>query len=135
MKTTGLVIGIMIDTKGPEIRVGEIQKKVNSENLINSGQIIKLMTNKKIIGDKNSFSVGDGSGSYNLANDLKIDDEILIDDGKLVLKVRSISKDKNEITTVSLTNNYLITSNKRVNLFNKKYSLPFLSDYDIVTIQ
>lgn len=135
MKTTGLVIGIMIDTKGPEIRVGEIQKKVNSENLINSGQIIKLVTNKKIIGNKNSFSVGDGSGSYNLANDLKIDDEILIDDGKLVLKVKSISKDKNEITTVSLTNNYLITSNKRVNLFNKKYSLPFLSNYDIVTIQ
>ena len=59
----------------------------------------------------------------------------MIDDGKLVLKVKSISKDKNEITTVSLTNNYLITSNKRVNLFNKKYSLPFLSDYDIVTIQ
>lgn len=134
MQTTGNIIGIMIDTKGPEIRVGKIQKADLKKNLIKKGATVKLLTTKNIVGNARQFYLSDFSNKYNLANDLQPKDKILIEDGKLVLQVQSITNNNSEIITTSLTDQYTITGNRRVNLFNKKYSLPFLSDYDIETI-
>lgn len=133
-KLTNKNLGILIDTKGPEIRVGKIQNTNLQENIINKDQVVKIhCQNSKFIGNGLEFCISDYSEKYNFSNDVNIGDEILIDDGKLILKVSTIQD--NIIEAISLTNTYTITRNKRVNLFNKKYSLPFLSEYDIETIR
>lgn len=129
------ILGIMIDTKGPEIRVGNI-KTDTSKNIIYKNNVVKLFTNKNnYIGDAKSFSVSDVTHTYNLAKDLTIGDIILIDDGKLVLIVKEVDNIKGVIITISDSSKYTITSNKRVNLYNKSYSLPFINDYDRKTIE
>lgn len=129
------ILGIMIDTKGPEIRVGSIKSDA-SKNVIHKNATVKIFTNKpKHIGDGKSFSVSDITHTYNLANDLTTGDVILIDDGKLVLVVKEVDPIKGVITTVSDSTKYTIKANKRVNLFNKSYSLPFINDYDKKTIE
>ena len=130
---TNCNLGLLIDTKGPEIRLGKIETKNNS--LIKDDILMINTLNHNIIGNNKEIAVTDITKTYNLANDLIVGDKILIDDGKLILKVLEVNKDLGQIKTISLTEQYNLLSNKRVNLFNKRYSLPFLSEYDILTIQ
>lgn len=133
---TNNYIGIMIDTKGPEIRVGNIQEDNVKENIINLNDTVVIKTKEpSLVGNGKSFFVSDVEKKYNLANDLSVGDRILIEDGKLILVVKENNPDKGEIITTSLTDKYTIKTNKRLNLFNKKYSLPFLSEYDEETIK
>lgn len=127
--------GILIDTKGPEIRVQQIQNNNLNENTILKNDEITILCNEpNYNGSGKTFAVSDSTKTYHLSNDVEINDEIMIDDGKLILKVTNVDKEKKVIIAISLTNNYQIKTYKRINLFNKKYSLPFLSKYDIETI-
>lgn len=129
------ILGILIDTKGPEIRVGHIKSDV-AKNVINKNNVVKLLTKKhNHIGDAKSFSVLDVTHTYDLSNDLTVGDVVLIDDGKLVLIVKEVDREKGVIVTTSDSSKYTIKSNKRVNLFNKSYSLPFMNEYDKKTIE
>lgn len=135
-KTTKIPLGILIDTKGPEIRVGSIQTDNLELNTINKNDTVTLLTNKHdFVGNGSSFAVSDITKKYNLAIDVQQGDKILVDDGKLILKVISSNHENGVIETQSQTEKYTIKKNKRINLFNKKYSLPFLSEYDIETIK
>lgn len=124
-------ISIMLDTKGPEIRVGKLK---NRELTINIGDIITIYTKKNIVGTNNSFSVSDYSKKYNMAKDLKNGDIILVDDGKLSLLVQSINALKGIVKTIA-KNSHLLLENKRINLPNVEYSIPFLSSKDINDIK
>lgn len=127
--------GILIDTKGPEIRVQQIQNDdLNKNTIFKNDEVTILCNEPNHCGNGKSFAVSDSTKTYHLSNDVQINDEIMIDDGKLILKVANIDKSEKIIKTISLTNNYQIKTYKRINLFNKKYSLPFLSEYDIQTI-
>lgn len=133
---TKIPMGILIDTKGPEIRVGSIQNENPDLNIINKDDNVKLITNQfDFIGNGSTFSVSDITKKYNLALDVQQGDEIFIDDGKLILKVINSDHNIGIIETQSKSDEYIIKKNKRINLLNKKYSLPFLSDYDIETIK
>ena len=126
-------LGLLIDTKGPEIRLGKIDLK---NNLVKKDDVLLLNTlDYDILGNNKQIAVTDITHTYNLANDLIVGDKILIDDGKLILKVLTIDTKARIIKTVSLTDHYCLLPNKRINLFNKRYSLPFLSDYDVLTIK
>lgn len=126
-------LGLLIDTKGPEIRLGKIDLK---NNLVKKDDVLLLNTlDYDILGNNKQIAVTDITHTYNLANDLIVGDKILIDDGKLILKVLTIDTKAGIIKTVSLTDQYCLLPNKRINLFNKRYSLPFLSDYDVSTIK
>ena len=123
---------ILIDTKGPEIRVCEIKDNTPILN----GEIITIITNNpNLIGNKNCFAVSDSTKTYNLANDVNKNDLIYIADGKLVLKVLDINENKTEIKAISISDEFILSSNRRVNLVNKKYHLPFISEYDNLVIQ
>ncbi len=128
--------GILIDTKGPEIRVQNIQNNDLTNNIIYKNDLVEILCNEpNYCGNAKRFSVSDSTHKYHLSNDVNIGDEIMIDDGKLILKIKNIDREKQIISAISLSDNYQIKTYKRINLFNKKYSLPFLSEYDIETIR
>ena len=119
-------IAIMLDTKGPEIRLGQFnQKKV--EIRINTQ--VDIYTMQDVIGDSTHFSVNATSPGYNMINDVRIGSSILVDDGKLKLTVTDIDKETNIIHTIS-ENTHQVSVRKRINLPEAKYTMPFLSDKD-----
>lgn len=127
-KKLNLNISIMLDTKGPEIRIGEM--KPGEESFVKMGSTVMVHCNDKIVGDKNQFSVTDSTGKYDMSKDLDVGKTVLVDDGKLPLIIEKIDRKKGIITTKAVTNHQLIT-NKRINLPGTTYNIPFLSEKDI----
>lgn len=112
-------IGIMADTKGPEIRTGEF---VNGGQHFVKGDLVTIV-NKPINGTKESFYIA----SNELFEDVKVGDYILIDDGKMRLDVIKVDPDHLECR---VWNTGFIKSKKGVNIPNAKLSMPFISDKD-----
>ncbi len=123
-------IPIILDTKGPEIRLG----KFNSKVPVPIGTQLEIYTTKDIIGNSKKFSVNATTPNYNMINDIKVGSIILVDDGKLRLLVTKIDKSKNIITAVAQNSHY-ISERKRINLPDADYTMPFLSEKDKQDIQ
>ncbi|BDV03754.1 MAG: pyruvate kinase [Candidatus Hepatoplasma scabrum] len=118
----GLPISILLDTKGPEIRIHQIE---GNKIKIKRNDILQIYCKKEILGSDKKFSV-----TYkDLANTVKIGQLILIDDGKLSLIVKSIDKE-NGIVTVKSENNHFISTKKAVNIPGADLTLPFLNTHD-----
>lgn len=115
-----LPIGIMLDTKGPEIRLGDF-KEGSVE--INQGDIFTFTT-RDILGDEDIVSV-----KYEtLPNDVKKDGRILVDDGLVEFKVLEIINGT-DIRCVALNNGEL-SNHKGVNVPNMKVNLPAITEKD-----
>lgn len=119
-------VKVMTDTKGPEIRVGVLPKPLTIEE----GSIVTIKT-KCFAKPKqaNTFYVYDSTKKYNMAKDLKKGNKILVDDGKLHLVTTSVDVNKGVIKAKAL-NTHTIVTNKRINLPDSSYSMPFLSLQD-----
>lgn len=123
-KETGKTVGLMLDTKGPEIRTGEmkgdkIQLEENNELLISK---------EDVEGTTEKISV-----SYKeLAQDMEVGNRILIDDGLIELEVTEIDGD--DVLT-RVVNGGELGSRKGVNLPGVKVSLPALTEKDISDIR
>ena len=118
-----LPIGIMLDTKGPEIRLGEIEGEV----LLEIGDKF-ILTREDLIGDKSIASI-----SYkDLYKDLKVGDRILIDDGLVELLVKDIV---GEDIITEVENSGTISSHKGVNVPGVDIKLPALTERDIEDIK
>ncbi len=116
-------ISTMLDTKGPEIRVGKMESggqmiAKNTEVIVKSN----LIDYKNLLGTSKEITV-----SYDMSNDLKAGQKILLDDGKLILDIKSV--EPGLIRTIAV-NNHLLKTNKRINLPGVALSMPFLSDKD-----
>src|SRR6187455_3003049 len=117
-------IAILGDLQGPKLRVGEIE---NGEIEVIEGDILTF-TNEKVIGNKEKIYV-----SYpNFHSDVKIGNIILIDDGKLEVRVLSI--EKNNDVKVVVTLGGALSSKKGINLPDTKITLPALTDKDLVDL-
>lgn len=117
-------IAILGDLQGPKLRVGEIE---NGSIEIKTGDILTF-TNEKITGNLQRIYV-----SYpRLNEDVHIGDTILIDDGKLEVKVSKILK--NFDVQVEVTLGGTLSSNKGINLPDTKISLPALTDKDLADL-
>ena len=114
-------IAIMLDTKGPEIRLLDFKdnKKVNLK-----AEKTFILTTRELLADDKIASV-----SYkNLPRDIKVGAKILIDDGLVGLKVQKISGE--DIYTV-VENGGEISSHKGVNVPDTNLSLEALTGTDI----
>ena len=118
-KELGLHFPCILDTKGPEIRLGKMEQPV----VLQEGQKFTLTTNE-LVGDINKACVS----HKGITKDLKVGDHVLIDDGLVELKVDDITE-TDLICTV--LNSGKISSNKGVNLPGIKTSLPSLTEKDI----
>jgi pyruvate kinase len=113
-------IAILGDLQGPKLRVGEIQ---GGSMLVEEGEILTF-TNTKLVGNKERIYV-----SYpNLHDDVKIGNIIMIDDGKLEVKVISIEKNHDVRVQVKLGG--ILSSKKGLNLPDTKISLPAITEKD-----
>lgn len=123
-----LNIAFILDTKGPEIRVYNLANDDNGV-LIENDSTVKILTKEQIVGNNQVFSVYDSTNTYNMAVDVKVGDTIFIDDGKLKLIATEVDVEKGVITAVA-KNQHSIKTNKRINLPNANYSIPFMSEKD-----
>lgn len=118
-------VAIMFDTKGPEIRLGNL--KDDMEPYLNVDDEY-ILTTKDLIGDEKIASI-----TYKeLPKDIKKGDSILIDDGLIELKVESVTGD--EIHT-KVVNGGFIKSKKGVNVPNVKLRLPSLTEKDVADLK
>lgn len=119
-------IAILIDTKGPEVRLTPMENAVGF--VVKEGDVIEI---------------GNGSGCASssrclytncesFVNDVPVGAEILIDDGSIGLKV----EDKNENSLICrVCNNGVIKGKKSINVPDVHISLPALTDKDLVFLQ
>ena len=120
-KKLGKHVGIMLDTKGPEIRTHKMAEKVIN---LTKGSEVRISM-KEVVGTAEKFSV-----SYDgLINDVTIGMPILLDDGLVELQVSGIDEANQEIITVAINSGEL-KDNKGVNVPGASLNLPGLTDKD-----
>lgn len=113
-------IAIILDTSGPELRLGKF--KTENVEIVKGQQFI--ITTRKVEGDKTICSV-----SYEkLHQYLKIGDKILVDDGLVELFVERI--DGQDIICKALNNGYL-GNKKGICIPNANFKFPVLTSKDI----
>lgn len=111
---------ILADLQGPKIRIGEIEGGAVN---VKEGNLITF-TNEEIIGNASQAYI-----SYKqFPKDVKVGEHILIDDGKMGLKI--IKTDQKSSVTAEFMNSGKLASNKGVNLPNTKISMPSLTEKD-----
>jgi pyruvate kinase len=104
--------------------VGEIE---NGSIEVKEDDVLTF-TNEKLVGNKEKIYV-----SYpNLHKDVKVGNTILVDDGKLEVKVMSI--EKNNDVKVKVTLGGLLSSKKGINLPDTKITLPALTEKDLADL-
>lgn len=117
-KRLGKETAILLDTKGPEIRTGEVSGKVQ----LKKGNEI-ILTSRKVLGTAKQVAI-----TYSgLSKEVKPGDQILLDDGLIELEVKAIDK-SNVICLIK--NNGELGSRKGVNLPNVHIKLPGISQKD-----
>ena len=112
-------VGILLDTKGPEIRTGKMQN--NSVSLKEGGTI--TLTTDEMEGTSGMISI-----TYQqLPQEVKPGDAILIDDGILRLQVENIHDNRIECRIIVGGE---LRSNKGVNVPGVRVNLPALTERD-----
>lgn len=112
---------ILADLQGPKLRIGEIIEGTS----LDVGSELKIKTGKEFVGDNKLIFVNYES----LPKDITEGEKILIDDGKIILKVIDTNK-KDQIKTEVIQGGE-ISSNKGFNLPNTNISQPALTAKDI----
>lgn len=119
----GTTVALLQDLQGPKIRVNEMQPGIE----IVAGQEI-IITTREVLGNNELVST-----SYeNLPNDVKVGDMILIDDGKIELRVKEI-RDIDVVCTVVYGGP--LKSRKGINLPFSKVTAPSLTDKDLEDLE
>lgn len=114
----GLPIAILMDTKGPEIRLGQVKEGT----VLEEGQEF-ILTAEEILGDNHRASM-----SYaDFYKDLEVGSHILIDDGLINLTVERI--ENKEIYTRVMTGGE-IKDKKGINAPDVRLNLPTLTAQD-----
>ncbi|MEY4380075.1 MAG: pyruvate kinase [Actinomycetota bacterium] len=112
-------IAILVDLQGPKIRLGKFQA---GPYLLAVGDKFTITT-EEMLGDKNKAST-----TYkDLPKDCQVGDQLLINDGKVVLEV--LSKSNSTIETKVLVGGE-ISNNKGINLPGVAVSAPALTEKD-----
>jgi pyruvate kinase len=118
-KELGTSIALLQDLQGPKIRVNEMKPGIE----IVAGEEITITTSQ-VLGDGKLVST-----SYEgLPNDVKIGDMILVDDGKIELKVKEV---KGIEVVCTVVYGGPLKSRKGINLPFSKVSAPSLTEKDM----
>ncbi len=112
-------IAILVDLQGPKIRLGKFQ---GGPYLLAVGDKFTITT-EEMLGDRNKAST-----TYkDLPKDCQVGDQLLINDGKVVLEV--LSKNNSAVETKVLVGGE-ISNNKGINLPGVAVSAPALTEKD-----
>ena len=120
-KELGFNVGVLADLQGPKLRVGKMKDDV----VVEKGARI-VFTTKKIEEGTNALVY---MNYQSFPKDVKVGEQILLDDGKLIFKVAST--DGQSEVVASVVQGGPLNSNKGVNLPNTEVSLPALTEKDV----
>ncbi len=113
-------VAILADLQGPKLRVGIMGEKVK----LKKGDIFTFTTNECIGNAEKAFMT-----YKNFPKDVKVGEQILVDDGKLLFEV--LETDRNAYVKTKVLRGGKLKSKKGVNLPNTNISLPALTEKDI----
>ena len=117
----GKPVGILLDTKGPEIRTHTME---NGELHLVTGQVIDISMTE-VVGNENVFSV-----TYEqLIEDVDQNDIILLDDGLIELRVLAKDMERGLIHTI-VENAGVLKNKKGVNVPGVSIKLPGITEKD-----
>ena len=120
----GLPIPLLLDTQGPEIRIGKFKDK---EAILENGKTFTLL-NDDVLGDNTKVSI-----TYkNLYNEINIGRTVLINDGTIELKVKEIV-DKDIVCEVIQGGK--LTNRKSINIPDFIVNLPGITEKDVADIK
>ncbi|XP_059641528.1 pyruvate kinase isozyme G, chloroplastic isoform X2 [Cornus florida] len=112
------VVAIMLDTKGPEVRSGDVPKPI----LLKEGQEFSF-TIKRGVSTENTVSV-----NYDdFVNDVEVGDILLVDGGMMSLVVKSKTKDTVKCQVIDGGE---LKSRRHLNVRGKSATLPSITDKD-----
>jgi len=118
-KEKGYNVAILADLQGPKLRVGVMKDNVT----LHDGDTFTFTT-KECVGDHTKAFM-----TYQkFPQDVKVGEQIMVDDGKLLFEVTATNK-KTEVETIVRVGGVL-SSKKGVNLPNTDISLPALTEKD-----
>ena len=113
-------VAALLDTKGPEIRVGAFE---GDKVILEAGQRFTLTT-KDVVGNNDIVSI-----SYKkLPEDVQVGSSILIDDGLIGMEVVEIVDGTDIVCTV--INGGPVSTKKGINIPGVDLSMPFVSEQD-----
>ena len=114
-----LPIALLLDTKGPEIRTGDMQ---DGKIFLKKGDQIRL-TPRACLGTPNKISI-----TYpDLYQDVQAGTSILIDDGLIELRVEQTQE---QDILCRVLNDGAVSNHKGINVPDVHLSIPYLSDKD-----
>ncbi len=118
-KELGLPVAALLDTKGPEIRIGDVE---GGKVELKTGQTFCLTT-EEMVGDATKVSI-----TYKeLYKDVCPGNSILIDDGLIGMEVQKI---EGEDIICQVKNGGFISNHKGVNVPGVELKMPFVSQKD-----
>ena len=122
----GRAVAILLDLQGPKIRVGKFADPAGVE--LRPGAPFTITTDTSVVGDVDRVST-----TYSmLPRDVRVGDQILLDDGYLSLAVTEVGD--REVKTVVVAGG-ILKNNKGINLPGVAVSAPALSDKDKTDIE
>jgi len=128
MKISGRNVGVMLDTKGPEIRSGFFKPECNGKIEIKAGQTLRLTTDYEFKGDSTCVAC-----SYpGLPKSVKPGNKILMADGTVVLSVKEIG---DTWVDTECMNDASFGERKNMNLPGVKVDLPVCGPKEVEDIQ
>ena len=124
VKETGKSVAILLDTKGPEIRLGDFE---NGQESYEKGEIVTIVR-EKILGTHEKFHIQ----CPEVFDDVEVGGTILMDDGKL--RVTILEKGEGMLKC-RVENPHTLKSRKGCNVPGVKLSMPFISEKDDADIR
>ena len=113
-------IPILLDTKGPELR---LRNFIDNSTILKDGQLFTLDDNEEQLGNNSRACVS----YHELADALKVGDLILIDDGKVSMKVQKLDGHR---VVCKVLHGGKISNHKSLNVPNVSIPMEYLSEND-----
>jgi len=115
----GVPIATLLDTKGPEVRLGEFE---GGKAVLQAGETF-VLTTEEVLGTDKKASV-----SYrNLPEDIQVGTTILLDDGLIELRVSAV---EGSDIVCTVLNGGPVSNRKGINVPGVRLSMPYLSERD-----
>src|SRR5690606_28018178 len=119
-EAAGKSVAVLVDLQGPKIRLGRFEN--DEKHFLNKGDTFTITT-EDVLGTKEIVS----TTHKGLAQDAKVGDPLLIDDGKVRVRVTAVDGPR-VVTEVEVPGP--VSNNKGINLPGVAVSVPALSDKD-----
>jgi len=126
-KLAGKKVGFLLDTKGPEIRT-ELFEGEAKEYSYKTGEKIRVATKQGIKSTREVIALN-VAGALDIYDDVEVGRQVLVDDGKLGLRVVA-KDDATREFEVEVENDGIIAKQKGVNIPNTKIPFPALAERD-----